>query len=235
MPEQAHRCDANRILRFVLAQDRTELRQIVRPKQRRPHSGRHLRMPQIVNAELRQPRPLANRVPCLVHLIGSPQGEANTQGQLVRRDRAACRASSTVSASSLPSVRLMTEPLQRRCMTHVLRPLRRTLNPSYRGWGFNTIDRPSHDLQEAPGHHGILAPRPRTYANLRRRLCRPRNLGRHGTRNRTSVRYRRGTAANSARQMKRLVMAWRAAWRAVDKAAPRGEYTGIHNERKGMS
>ena len=36
--------------------------------------------------------------------------------------RAACRASLTVSASSAPIVRLTTEPLQRRCTIHLLRP-----------------------------------------------------------------------------------------------------------------
>ena len=44
--------------------------------------------------------------------------------------RAACRASSTVSASSAPSVRLTTEPLQRRCTIHVLRPFGRARSPS---------------------------------------------------------------------------------------------------------
>ncbi len=44
--------------------------------------------------------------------------------------RAACRASSTVSASSAPSVLLTTEPLQRRCTIHVLRPFGRARSPS---------------------------------------------------------------------------------------------------------
>ena len=42
----------------------------------------------------------------------------------------ACRASSTVSASSAPSVRLTGEPLQRRCTIHVLRPFGRARRPS---------------------------------------------------------------------------------------------------------
>ena len=44
--------------------------------------------------------------------------------------RAACRASSTVSASSAPSVLLTTEQLQRRCTIHVLRPFGRARSPS---------------------------------------------------------------------------------------------------------
>ena len=62
--------------------------------------------------------------------------------------RAACRASSTVSASSAPSVRLTTEPLQRRCTIHVLRPFGRARSPSPgAALSHSTASRPSADAK----------------------------------------------------------------------------------------
>ena len=70
-----------------------------------------------------------------------------------RKREGAGVASTTVSASSLPSVRLMTEPLQRRCTIHVLRPFARTLRPSPRAaQSHSTASRPSAGAKARARH-----------------------------------------------------------------------------------
>ncbi len=64
-----------------------------------------------------------------VRIVGTVAGAPSACASPISA-RAACRASSTVSASGVPSVRLMTEPLHRRCTIHVLRPFGRARSPS---------------------------------------------------------------------------------------------------------
>ena len=64
-----------------------------------------------------------------VRTVGTAAGAPPASASAISA-RAACRASSTVSASCAPSVRLTTEPLQRRCTIYVLRPFGRARSPS---------------------------------------------------------------------------------------------------------